>query len=68
MRYLQVKETFITDSISFAHGDYVQFIGEVPIDIMNHCYQLIDGEIVLNETKHNEFLAKLAALEAEIEE
>ena len=67
MRYFQITDTYITDSIDYAHGTYVQFIGEVPVDIMNQCYQLINGNIVLDETKYQEFLDAQAAFLAEMD-
>lgn len=66
MRYLQIKDTYITDSIDYAYGDYVQFNNEVPVDIMNQCYQLTNGIIVLDEVKHQTFLDEQEAFLAEM--
>ncbi len=52
MRYIQITNGYITDSISYAYGDYVKFVGEVPIDIMNQCYQLVNGIIILDAAKY----------------
>lgn len=47
MRFLQVqKDGTITDCITFPHGDYIPFEGEVPQDILGGWYKLIDGKIV----------------------
>ena len=68
MRYLQVKNTYITDSIDYEYGDYIRFDGVVPIDIMNQCYQLLNEDIVLDEVKHQEFLAEQELIEQELAE
>lgn len=67
MRYIQVKDTIITDSISFAYGDYIRFDGEVPVDIMNGCYRFIDGTIIHDELLHAALLAEQEALRLEFE-
>lgn len=56
MRYLQITNDYITDSIEYAFGDYIQFMDEVPIDIMNGCYKLENNAIVLDTVKHEAFL------------
>lgn len=45
--YLQVqKDGTITDCISFPHGDYIEFKGTVPLDILGGWYKLENGVIV----------------------
>ena len=60
--YIQIKNGYIIDAVEYNPNipDYHLFqSSEIPFDIMNQCYQLIDGKLVLDETKHSLFLKEI---------
>ena len=60
--YLQVKEGYVTDAVSYnpnIEGYNLFETDKLPDDIMNQCYQIIDGGLVLDEEKHKVFLEEL---------
>jgi len=45
---------YVSDAIYYQHQGYIEFLGEgKPEDLLNECYQLIDGEFVLDQEKYD---------------
>jgi len=45
---------YVSDAIYYQHQGYIEFLGEAkPEDLLNECYQLIDGEFVLDQEKYD---------------
>lgn len=71
--YIQIKNGYVTDAVQFDPklSDYNLYeTPSIPKDILNQCYQLVDGELVLDEDKHKIFLEEIekARLESVKEE
>ena len=46
---------YVSDAIYYQHQGYLEFLGKgKPDDLLNECYQLIDGEFVLDQDKYDE--------------
>jgi hypothetical protein len=59
--YIQVVEGYVHDAVSYNPElpNYVLYEAEaLPADILNRCYELVEGELVLDEAKHAEFLVE----------
>ena len=70
--YIQIKEGYITDAVEYNPNlpNYQLYQAPtIPSDILNQCYQLVDGKLVLDGDKHKIFLeeAEKARLEFENE-
>jgi hypothetical protein len=69
--YLKTEDGYVVDAVEYnpEREDYQLFEYEtIPQDILNRCYQLIDGVLVLDEDKHQQFLEDSAKALAEYEE
>jgi len=45
---------YVSDAIYYQHQGYIEFLGEgKPEDLLNECYQLIDGEFILDQEKYD---------------
>ena len=45
---------YVIDGVFYQPGSYTIFEGEeIPEDFLNSCYQLIDGEFVLDQEKYD---------------
>jgi len=46
---------YVSDAIYYQHQGYIEFLGKgKPDDLLNECYQLIDGEFVLDQEKYDQ--------------
>lgn len=69
--YLKIEEGYVVDAVEYNPDlpNYQLFEAPtIPSNILNRCYQLIDGELVLDEAKHEVFLEESAKALAEYEE
>jgi hypothetical protein len=60
--YLQVVEGYVHDAVSYNPElpNYVLYEAEaLPADILNRCYELVDGELVRDEEKYADFLIEV---------
>lgn len=60
--YLQVQNGYVTDAVSYNPkiAGYKLFeTYKLPVDIMNQCYQIIKGQLVLDQVKYQEYLVEL---------
>lgn len=68
--YLQVKEGYVTDAIEYnanLHDYQLYQAPNIPSDILNQCYQLVNGKLVLDEAKHTLFLEEVERQRLEFE-
>lgn len=68
--YLQVKDGYVTDAVSYnpnIKGYNLFETPKLPSDIMNQCYKIVGGKLVLDQDKHVKFLEEVAAAEKELE-
>lgn len=66
--YLQVKEGFVTDAVSYnpnIEGYNLFETPKLPDDILNQCYKIVNGQLVLDEAKHKIFLEKVEKAQLE---
>jgi len=50
---------YVSDAIYYQHQGYIEFLGEgKPEDLLNECYQLIDGEFVLDQDKYDQMYSE----------
>ena len=66
--YLQIQNGYVTDAVSYnpnIKGYNLFETNNLPADIMNQCYQIINGKLVLDEAKYQIFLEEQAAAEVE---
>jgi histidinol phosphatase-like PHP family hydrolase len=75
--YLRVENGFVIDAVEYnpERADFQLYEApSIPSDILNRCYKLEGGKLVLDTDKHAAFLeetskdAKIAELEAKIKE
>jgi hypothetical protein len=69
--YLKTEDGYVVDAVEYnpEREDYQLFESEtIPQDILNRCYQLVDGALILDEDKHQQFLEDSAQALAEYEE
>ena len=69
--YIQIKEGYITDAVEYNPNlpDYQLYQAPtIPSDIMNQCYQLVDGKLVLDEAKHALFLEEVEKARLELDD
>jgi hypothetical protein len=54
--YVKLSQNlYVLDAVHYQPGDYTLFgEGEFPHDILNQCYQLINGEFVLDQDKYDQ--------------
>jgi hypothetical protein len=45
---------YVTDMVFYQPGSYQVFEGEIPEDFKTHCYKLEDGEMVIDQDRHDE--------------
>lgn len=68
--YIQIKNGFVHDAVSYNPNieSYQLYQAEtIPADILNGCYKLVNGKLVLDKAKHAEYLAELERQAEEIE-
>jgi len=69
--YLKIEDGYVVDAVEYnpERNDYQLFESEtIPEDILNRCYQLIDGALVLDQDKYQKFLEDSAKAQMEYEE
>ena len=60
--YIQVVEGYVHDAVSYNPElpNYVLYEAEtLPADILNRCYELVDGQLVRDEEKYADFLIEV---------
>jgi hypothetical protein len=61
--YLKLENGFVVDAIEYNPGreDFQLYEAPtIPSDILNHCYKIEGGNLVLDGDKYSEFLEKTA--------
>jgi hypothetical protein len=60
--YLKIKDGYITDAVSYNPeiiGYKLFKITQLPNDILNQCYQIMNGSLILDQMKYQKYLTEL---------